>query len=232
MLSKRAQNRAELRERILHAAERLFADRGFEQATMTDVARAAGVARATVFNHFPSKYSLVEAITEGVFAYYRGILDAALDDESTSTPTLVRALFAHMGQGIEATHGFYSGVFREIMKMQVGLHEGGGAQRVREEALSRLTRLMARGQQRGELRAAGTPEDLARAFDGAANATIVHWLYEDDSVPLRERMERAAEIFLGGVATAAHAEAREPVPELPPLPFNPAAGAFDPDPAA
>jgi len=56
--------RLEQRIRIVDAARRLFANHGFDEVTMAEVAAAAGVARATVFNHFGSKHALVEAITE------------------------------------------------------------------------------------------------------------------------------------------------------------------------
>ncbi|MEV0719541.1 TetR/AcrR family transcriptional regulator [Asanoa sp. NPDC050611] len=46
------------RERIAAAAWRLFADRGFDQATVADVAREAEVSLATVFNYFNSKEEL------------------------------------------------------------------------------------------------------------------------------------------------------------------------------
>jgi AcrR family transcriptional regulator len=202
------------RERILEAARTLFGSRGFETVTMAEVARAAGVARATVFNHFGTKGALVEAITESVFAYYAEILDRALADRTSATPTLVRALFDTMGFGIEQFHGFYRGVFREIMKLQVGLSEGGPAVRAREQALARLERLIARGQERGDLSRDFAAADLAVAFDSLANGTIDHWLFEDTSGSLRERMQRAAEIFLGAVARGAHATAGEPLPDL------------------
>src|SRR3990172_9291787 len=200
------------RGRIVDAVLALFGSRGFDAVTMTEVAEQAGVARATVFNHFGSKHALVEAIIEGVLAYWAGMLERALADEKTSTPTLVRALFDHIGSGIEQFHGFYRGVFREIVKIQVGLEEGGGAARARERALERLLRPLARGQERGELARGIGAADLACAFDSLANGTITHWLYDDTSGSLRERMGRAAEVFLGRVAAA---EGRsEPLPEL------------------
>src|SRR3989442_7420371 len=67
MTAKREQNRDQQRERILDAARSLFAIRGFDSVTMAELAEVAGVARATVFNHFGSKVALVEAITENVF---------------------------------------------------------------------------------------------------------------------------------------------------------------------
>ena len=212
------------RERILDAARTLFASRGFETVTMAEIAKLAGVARATVFNHFGSKGALVEAITENVFAFYALLLDNALANTSTSTPTLVRALLDTMGFGIEQFHGFYRGVFREIMKIQVGLLEGGAAARAREQALAKVERLVARGQERGELSRDFAAGDLAVAIDSLANGTINRWLYEDTSGSLRERMRRAADVFLGPVASLALPAQAEPLPDLlPPASEQPTA---------
>ena len=51
---RKAQTRAEVRE----AAQRLFAERGFDAVTIADVAAAAEVAVQTVFNHFETKEAL------------------------------------------------------------------------------------------------------------------------------------------------------------------------------
>jgi AcrR family transcriptional regulator len=203
MATRRERQRSAQRVRILDAARFLFASRGFDAVAMSEVAARAGVARATVFNHFGSKHALVEAITAGVFDYYAVMLDQALADEAASTPALVRALFEHMGAGIEQFHGFYREVFREIMKIQVGLEEGSAAAQAGERTQERLTRLLARGQQRGELSRDYDAADLESAFSSLATGTIDRWLYEDASASLRERMRRAAEIFLGPVASAA-----------------------------
>src|SRR5437879_10025524 len=117
--------RLEQRTRIVDAARRLFAEHGFDEVTMAEVAADAGVARATVFNHFGSKHALMEAITEEVIAHYQGMLRNALADTTTSTPVLVRALFEQMGAGIQEDQRFYRGVFREIAKIRLGLDEGG-----------------------------------------------------------------------------------------------------------
>jgi hypothetical protein len=117
-----------------------------------------------------------------------------------------------MGAGIEQFHGFYRGVFREIMKIQVGLDEGGLAERANERANERLARLLARGQERGDLSRAFESADLVSAFMSLANGTITHWLYEAASGSLRGRMRSAAEVLLGSVATIESRE--EPLPIL------------------
>ena len=47
---------------ILAAAERVFSRKGFPEATISDVAREAGVSDATIYEYFPSKEELLFSI--------------------------------------------------------------------------------------------------------------------------------------------------------------------------
>ena len=52
------------RERILDAAEALFAERGFEGASLREVAARVGLRNPSLYNHFDSKESLYAAVLE------------------------------------------------------------------------------------------------------------------------------------------------------------------------
>jgi TetR/AcrR family transcriptional regulator, regulator of cefoperazone and chloramphenicol sensitivity len=67
---------AETRDRLLEAAERLFADRGFKKVSVRDICRAAHANVAAVNYHFGSKLSL-----------YREVLKTAIDGMRTTTET-------------------------------------------------------------------------------------------------------------------------------------------------
>jgi AcrR family transcriptional regulator len=185
--------------RVLDAATELFADRGYDEVTMAEIAAEADVARATVFNYFGSKHALIETITEGVLEVWGAMLDDALADEHTPVPAIVRNLCDLMAQGIESQRPLFRGVFREIARIQLGLDSGEVARRANERALARMRELFDRGQARGELNTAFTTETLATAFHSLTNGTITHWLYEDPTAPLAVRMREAAEVFLSPV---------------------------------
>ncbi|MFD5317762.1 TetR/AcrR family transcriptional regulator [Streptomyces sp. NPDC127098] len=57
--SLRERRRVETRRLIQSHALRLFAERGFDDTTVNDVARASGVSTMTVYRHFPTKEDLV-----------------------------------------------------------------------------------------------------------------------------------------------------------------------------
>jgi len=64
------------RQRIAEVAVRLFGERGFDNVPVTEVARAADVSEATVFNYFPSKEDLVY---QGMAEYENTLLEAVRD---------------------------------------------------------------------------------------------------------------------------------------------------------
>lgn len=100
--------RVEARRRMYHdlvfeAAEALFADRGFENATMQDIAGEAGVSLQTLYSVFPGKVDLYEEIRttrseefrEALAAALAEPLDHAFDVFSTSVHAFVDYLCAH-----------------------------------------------------------------------------------------------------------------------------------------
>jgi AcrR family transcriptional regulator len=64
---------------ILQAARRVFAERGFEQATMEEIARAAGVAKGTLYLYYPSKQDVYSAALQRSAVELAGRTAAALE---------------------------------------------------------------------------------------------------------------------------------------------------------
>jgi AcrR family transcriptional regulator len=81
----RERKKEQTRQLIAETAWRLFADRGFEQVTVAEVARQAQVAVATVFNYFPTKEDLFYGRLE---AFGAQLVDA-VSTRAAGEPVLV-----------------------------------------------------------------------------------------------------------------------------------------------
>ena len=67
-----------LRERILRAAETIFARRDYHEVQMDDVVNASGVGKGTLYRYFPSKQDLYLAVMFEGIARLRHELEAAV----------------------------------------------------------------------------------------------------------------------------------------------------------
>jgi AcrR family transcriptional regulator len=72
------------REHILNVAEELFAEKGFDGASVRDIAQQAGVNLAMISYYFGSKEKLLESLIELRAGYAYGILDELNKDMSLS----------------------------------------------------------------------------------------------------------------------------------------------------
>lgn len=79
------------REMILDAASALFAERGYDGASLRDISRRVGISHPGMLHHFSSKDVLLGAVIDRMEAHAQGLLDSA-DSIASSPETLIAAL--------------------------------------------------------------------------------------------------------------------------------------------
>jgi AcrR family transcriptional regulator len=164
-LGLRERKKQQTRRAIYDAARRLFEDRGFQNVTVAEVARAADVSEVTVFNYFPTKEDLFYA---GMHFFEDELLEAVRrrkPDES--------ALKAFRRKLLESTTGLESAERFAAIKKATDAYAASPSLAARErEIVERYTRQLA------TLLADGEPdvEDsaVAAALMGAHRALVDH----------------------------------------------------------
>lgn len=92
-LTRRALAKQQTREKVLLAAREMFIERGYDGATIRDIARAAGMSTGAVFASFTDKTELFDAILSEEF----GALEDPMRDAAAAAPTARDALAGMFG---------------------------------------------------------------------------------------------------------------------------------------
>lgn len=141
---------------ILDAALELFAER--PEASMAEVAAAAGVARQTVYAHFSSREALIVAAADRALAETLSAIDAAEPSRGKPSDALGRLIAAWWGS--VARHARVLDVLASAYPTAAAVHD------LHAPVLERLEDLIARGQEADEFDPNLPQGWLAAAFLG------------------------------------------------------------------
>ncbi len=194
-----SRTRAPVRERLLEAAARHFADKGLDATNIDDVATTAGYAKGTIYNYFRSKEDLfVEVLTE---ACRRAVERAANVPPGGSVREGLHALATADVAIVREDEGFTKVAVREAMSFRprtyplILEHLGPYVQAVEQVLLS--------GRERGEIREDLPVPDLALHFVGLLTLLYVqHWGTAGAWPDLDRIPDLAVTLFLDGAARA------------------------------
>jgi len=72
------------KKQILNCAKKLFASRGYYQTQISDIQKAAGVARGTIYQYFKNKDDIFTTLLENLFVEWKCVLSKIPDNNSES----------------------------------------------------------------------------------------------------------------------------------------------------
>jgi len=168
----RGDRNGDKRERILAAAERIFARHGFFAARVSEIAREAGVADGTIYLYFKSKDDLLISLFENRMKQVNDQLRRAIADQPPAAqlrafirtylqlvsdePTAAEVLTIELRQSSKFMKEYDNPQFADFLRMLGGI--------------------IADGQARGELDAAIPSHIAARMIFGIVDELALAWV--------------------------------------------------------
>lgn len=200
-MTRRALAKQKTRERLLDAARRLFAERGYEAATVRDIAAAADLSTGAVFASFSDKADL---FTEVIVADYQKLSDqmAQLDLDGLSARD---ALLALIGAAYEC-HLEQLGLIQAAISFS-WQRDSSAESRNRQGMkliLSLLSDTLARGVRTGELTDQLDVRLTTEMLWDCYLANYRRAIFDDwDAAALRARLSAQIDVLLAGYRAAA-----------------------------
>ncbi|MFF7563558.1 TetR/AcrR family transcriptional regulator [Streptomyces pseudovenezuelae] len=171
------------RDHVLRSAAALLTRKS--TATMDEVARAAGISRATLHRHFAGRDALVRALEEHGIAECEAALDGARLDEGSASDAVHRLV-----REIEPVAGLLAFLYGENELWE----DGGGDSWSRLDL--RIASVFVRGQQNGEFRIDLSPVWLTEALYGLVASCA--WAAQAGRVAPKDFTHMITELLLGG----------------------------------
>jgi len=193
---------ADKREAILKAATQVFAQRGFFNAQVADVAKAAGVAAGTVYLYFRSKddllVSLFERTMKDAIAMGRAAL-AGATDPSDRLSRIARLHLERLGRDRDLAV-----VFQVELRQSTKFMERFSSSYLREY-LGIIRDAIEAGQAAGMFRADVSATTAAKILFGALDEMATNWMLSRRRYSLEAEADAVIDLFLNGVRRPAGA---------------------------
>ena len=190
------------REAILDAAIHVFAQRGFFQAQVADMARSAGVAAGTVYLYFKGKDDVLVSVFERTM---REAIDEARALVATVDDPVERLRrLAHLHLGRLGRHRDLAVVFQVELRQTTKFMERFSAAQLREY-LGIIRDVIADGQAVGRIRPEVSPTLAAKMLFGALDEMATDWILSHRPRRLEDSADAVVDIFVRGIAPASTA---------------------------
>jgi TetR/AcrR family fatty acid metabolism transcriptional regulator len=186
----------EKRRRILHAAVRVFAEKGYHGCRIADVARAAGVAYGLVYHYFQNKDELLESVFDEQWAIFIGALEA-IDAGSGTAAEKIASVFGFVFDVYKTAPAAVRVLMLEVSHTPKGLRAG-STRETFERAVRLLAGVVRQGQERGELRPID-PVIAATSLLGAMELTLSGLVMGLVPAGSEAEIDRAREELTAGV---------------------------------
>ncbi len=186
------------RTRILDAAVKVFARKGFHATRVSEVAKAAGVADGTIYLYFKSKEELLTSLFEDRVSH----LLAYMKDELPTLPTAPARLRAviNMQLGLLEGERDLAEVITVILRQSTRLMKEFAAPQF-NAYLDAIAAIVEEGQEAGDFRPDISPSLTARAVFGALDGIALTWaLGRAEPGALARAATQFADLLLRGLA--------------------------------
>jgi TetR/AcrR family fatty acid metabolism transcriptional regulator len=187
------------RARILEAAIKVFAERGFHSATVAEIARAAGVADGTIYLYFKGKDDLLLRLFDEKMTELLADAKAAVAQERTAPGKLRRFIQLHLAV-VERNPDLASVLIVELRQSAQFLK---AADRHKLAAyVDLIAEIVRAGQESGELDGNISPATVKRAIFGALDELALGWLLSGKRASLKKVAGEVAEWLVRGLLPA------------------------------
>ena len=193
------------RQRILQAAARVFARKGYHGARVSEIARRADVADGTIYLYFRNKEDILVSLFDEVMIEHLRQAREALSAVQGAPEKLRTIARRHLG--LLGGNRDLAVVFQVELRQSTKFMERFTASWL-QDYFTLLTEIIEEGQKEGSLRADLPRKLVTKSFFGALDEMVTSWILSRRDYDLSEVAGPVVDLLLTGAAAPRRAGAR------------------------
>lgn len=185
------------RERILAAAEKIFADKGYFETTISEIAREAQVAEGTIYDYFANKKDLLYAVPERSSVEYAEFALNHLQGIKGAVNKLRKIIWCHLYYFRLHRH------FTKIMTLEIRIDPDYFECKTYENLKlysDLILTIVEEGIRDGEISSQVNPHVVRDMIFGTIEHTLIPWLVFDREIPIDDLVEDISNVIFSGLA--------------------------------
>lgn len=185
---------------ILDVAEEVLAEKGYHDASMEEIAARAGVAKGTLYQHFPSKEDLVFALFERNLALFEHTLKQAVASALTARDKL-ECILRYVYQERLGPHAQLFQLLDHNVDIRKGLIEKGQLRDRLEQFAGQIRIILEEGKAEGAFDAAISTRLMLITFLSSLSFSRREPLLAQEQLSPEELITQVGRIFFEGIAS-------------------------------
>lgn len=185
------------RQEVLRVAAELFADRGYEATSTTEIAAALGIKGGSVYYYFDTKEGLLFELVQDVYGILAETVRDVLAGDGDALEKLRRLIQLHVEE--MAREPIRGGLILNETRSLSPEHQAWVAERVAAYERT-LVDLVEQGQRAGVIVSDLDPRLVSKALLGAGN-WVQRWYREGGAWSPEDVASHYVRLFLGGLAS-------------------------------
>lgn len=183
------------RYRIMRAAAKMFARKGFYRAKMEEIAQEADVGKGTVYEYFSSKEQLFIEMFKAGREYYLGVLTGQLENETDIYDKLINVAYLHL-TFINDHKDIAMVMMQEFLQLGTEMHQA--VFQAHKDEIEALNGIFKQGVMEGYFRDIDT-KLTAYIFYGSVHAMGAPMIFQEEILDLKKIAAEIVDIFMKGI---------------------------------
>ncbi len=185
---------------ILQVAEEVLMEKGYYETSIEEIAARVGIAKGTVYLHFPSKEDLVFAIFERDMQKLAEFIDATVSSSITARGKLEAILQFTYGGLFSRRMRLLSSLANTAELRRIFLEKKACTRDIWEQLSARITSVLDEGKAAGEFDKTLPTVVMLSAFTGLLAPRSYERLIVDEQITAEEVAKGLGRIYFKGIA--------------------------------